>query len=138
MLKAGNTLLPSGVEDIEKLKSVRNGELIEATLTQGRDVVKHRHFFAMMSFTLKNWPESRGKCPFKNVESFLDALKDAVGFFDIYTRMDGTQMKKLRSIAWTKTDQTEFMERIYTPCVEVMAGILGCLPEELIQGTIAH
>lgn len=131
----GAVFRPADEVAILKIKNIERGVPCRLKVSQGRNPLRHRHFFAMMSETLEKWPESRGTCPFSNVESFLDALKYECGYFDSFQTLDGKQLRKPKSIAWEKCDQPEFMERIWNPCVDVMAHIIGITREELVTDT---
>jgi hypothetical protein len=131
----GFTFQPVGDSDRERAKHIRRDVITEIKVSQHRSSATHRHFFAMLNETMRQWPEARGVCPFQDIEAFLEAIKFEVGYFDEFQTLAGKPYRKLKSIAWEKCDQPEFVESVYNPAVAIMAGILGITRDELITNT---
>lgn len=132
----GITLSPDGAASLKKFKGITVGELCKVKVSQGRNVIRHRHYFAMLNQVIDQWPEDRGPCPYANDEVLLCALKDACGWWmEYYDVKTGEKKRTLKSIDWEHCDNPEFMERIWHPSVEIMAAMLRITTHELITNT---
>ena len=76
----GNTLIPMKASDIEWIQKLKPGRLVEATISQPRNYIFHKRFFALLNFAFDYWEPSaitiKENKNFKSVRKFARFIAD--------------------------------------------------------------
>lgn len=105
-------LVPLDDMDWEQKKQLRLGSDVRVHITMPRNLRFHKKFMALLRLTLDNLPEDiQQSMHIYSIEAMLAAVKIDLGYYDT-VRVSGRNVVKLRSISFTKMDETAF-ERFY-------------------------
>ncbi|MAY41699.1 MULTISPECIES: DUF1367 family protein [unclassified Neptuniibacter] len=76
----GNTLIPMKASDIEWIQKLKPGRMVEATISQPRNYIFHKRFFALLNFAFDYWEPSAITIVedknFKSVRKFARFIAD--------------------------------------------------------------
>lgn len=101
-------LVPLDDMDWELKKKLQLGTDVRVHVTLPRNIKFHRKFFALLTLTVENLPETLQKeTNIFSVESLLAAVKIDMGYYDI-VKVAGRNIVKLRSISFAKMDEQQF------------------------------
>lgn len=104
--------VPLDDNDWEQKKLLRIGSDVRCTISQPRNIKFHRKFFALLTITFDNLPETiQGRTNITSIESLLSAIKIDLGYFDT-VNIKGREIARLRSISFAKMSEQDF-ERFY-------------------------
>ncbi len=97
-------IVPATLEDAERLKRVRPGDLLPVTIRQPRNGDHHRKFMALVGFVADNHPL------YSSNDDVLRVLKYRTHHFNETVTRSGRIIYEMRSIAWDAMDEGEFVE----------------------------
>ena len=101
-------LVPLDDMDWELKKKLGLGTDVRVHVTIPRNIKFHRKFFALLTLTVENLPETLQKeTNIFSVEALLAAVKIDMGYYDI-VKVAGRNIVKLRSISFAKMDEQQF------------------------------
>lgn len=76
----GNTLIPMKASDVEWIKKLKPGRMVEATISQPRNYVFHKRFFALLNFAFDYWEPApiqvHEQKSFRSVRKFARFIAD--------------------------------------------------------------
>lgn len=100
------------------------GDIVGIEIKQQRNTKFHRKFFAMINLTFKNQEIT------DSIDDFREAVTIAAGFYYNQRQIDGSEIKRAKSISFSKMDDLTFAD-LYNKVFNVCLNILGCKSEEL-------
>ena len=125
--KLGKILTDDGVELAtfikKKFGNLPNGALFELEITNKRNPLFHRKYFALLKvgFEAVNYGDHtyKGQPVVKNPESFRKDLAILCGFCEAEYKYDGTIRLKAKSISFANMEQEEF-ELLYSQTINIL------------------
>ena len=127
-------LVPLDDVDFEAKKRLKIGSNVKCSITQPRNIGFHKKFFALLTLTFDNLPETvQQQTNIYSIEAMLTAIKIDLGYFDI-VNVNGNNVVKLRSISFSQMDETQF-ERFYDLSVTTILNnyLVGTNRNDLLQ-----
>jgi hypothetical protein len=118
LVKTNFGLKPVTEEDVEKLKKIEPGEVIEVDIKIPRNAKFHRKFFALLDIMWSNDSLKLTKIRYRK-----EMLK-AAGYYDLYIGVDGNEVKEPHSIAFPNMEQHTFDE-LYNDMLTIACIRLG-------------
>lgn len=118
-----NGLYPVYTSDHSALEKIANGETVEATIRQDRNVKHHAKFFAILEMCYKNQEY------YNNKDVFRGLVQREAGYYEEVRTKNGIE-RWPKSIAFDKMSQDEF-EELYEKCLQVLARLFDTDPETL-------
>lgn len=115
--KLGQILVPVGVVGADVFDKLKNHGVYEAKLTQPRDPVKHRRYFALLNFAFEHWQVDEED--FKNFDVFRHNIAVLAGFYTQCYDLRGNIILEPKSISFGSMDETEF-EDLYDKTIDVI------------------
>jgi hypothetical protein len=128
--RRGGTLVPSDIHAEEMLQQVKDGREILVSLRKSRNPAFHRFYFALLRVALANWPDDS----ISDVDTLLDAVKDATGMKVRRVGLDGKVFYVMRSIAFASLDEIRFRGFV-DRSAWVLGQRLGVDPQTLLDET---
>lgn len=108
----GNTLIPMTTADIEWVQKLKPGRLVEVSISQPRNYIFHKRFFALLNFAFDYWEpvevEWKGVKAEKSFEVFREQVTILAGYRDVTYNLDGSVKVTAKSISFAKMDDQEF------------------------------
>lgn len=120
--------------DFEAKKRLKIGSNVKCSITQPRNIGFHKKFFALLTLTFDNLPETvQQQTNIYSIEAMLTAIKIDLGYFDI-VNVNGNNVVKLRSISFSQMDETQF-EKFYDLSVTTILNnyLVGTNRNDLLQ-----
>lgn len=121
MQRDGNRLAAAEAMSLEALQNLPKGEMLKVTITRPRNMGHHRKFFALMGVVFE--AQSRHA----TMEHLLDAIKIAIGHYDLVHLSKKHTVIHPRSISFAKMDQAAF-EQFYNR-------VIALIVERILPGT---
>jgi hypothetical protein len=118
LVKTNFGLKPATEEDVEKLKKIEPGELVEVDIKIPRNYKFHKKFFALLDLMWSNDSLQLTKTRYRK-----EMLK-AAGYYDVYVGSDGNEIKEAHSISFAKMEQHTFDE-LYNDMLTIACMRLG-------------
>ena len=114
--------LPADDESKEYHKKRKIGSLQRVNVTNVRNPLFHRKYFALLNIGFDNWTppkiESVHGDPVKNFDSFRKDIAILCGYYHVVIRLDGTSRIVADSISFSKMDNDEF-EKLYNKTIDL-------------------
>jgi hypothetical protein len=112
---AGGMLRPANQPDADALEKIKTGRVCNANITQPRNPLFHRKFFAMLGFFFELWEipgdlEYNGIKPEKNFDHFRKDILIAAGFREMTVNIKGEIRFIAKSISFGSMGDDEFTE----------------------------
>lgn len=123
LTKTVGGIIPLCDEDLQVIKKMKIGTVIECDFKQKRNSKFHRKFFALLQLGYEYWePEPQNWKGFEAVKNF-DVFREQVtilsGFRDVTFNLDGSVKVKAKSISFASMDDIEF-EKVYRKVLDVI------------------
>lgn len=119
----GNSLIPINSVDVDAIRKIKTGRLVAATLTQPRNPIYHRRFFALLNFAFDYFePEEqewKGIKAEKSFDVFREQVTILAGFREVTYNLDGSVKVKAKSIKFGRMEETEF-QKLYKSVFNVL------------------
>lgn len=125
-------IVPATLEDAEKLKRVRAGDLMPVTIRQARNGDHHRKFMALVAFVADNHPD------YNAVDDVLRILKYRTHHFDETVTRGGRIVYEMKSIAWDAMDEGDFVIWSAKARAVIFDELWPQMPRELIEREMAE
>jgi hypothetical protein len=123
LVKDLSGLKPLGSDDLELMKTIPMGSLLECEFSKKRNPQFHRKFFALLNLGYEYWqPEEmewRGFKSVKNFEVFRNQITVLAGFFEVAAGVDGKVKVIPKSISFARMDDIEF-NKLYSKVLDVI------------------
>lgn len=129
MIIQGGRLVPASAYDAERLDTYRNGMEVRVRLTEDRDRVMNRKWWAVLNRAVKEC-----KTPWKTAQEASEAIKLAIGVVNLTKTVGGEYMAYPKSL--TELDDPELTEAV-EQMIEVVYRVTGVDPAEW-KKQIAH
>lgn len=113
LVKTGNRLAAADPISDETISSIKEGEIVTATIRRARKVKHHRKFFKLLSVIHEN------QSVYPTVDDLLDVIKIATGYSKEVKTLDGNIIIVPKSIRFAKMDQTAF-EQFYNSVIDLV------------------
>ena len=115
MIKGQNGgLIPYTEPDIQWIQKLKPGRLVEVTVSQPRNYIFHKRFFALLNFGFDYWePEEqewKGIKAEKSFEVFREQVTVLAGHREVTYNLDGSVKVTAKSISFAKMDEDEFRQ----------------------------
>lgn len=101
------TLAPVDALSLEAIEGLAYGEVVRAVVTRGRNIKHHRKMIGILRIVYDAMPD---RSAYPTLESFLCAVKIALGHFAIHTALDGSTFPVADSISFASMPQEEFAQ----------------------------
>ena len=103
--------------DMEKLKKIENGSIIELTYKQQRNYQFHKKVFAFFNYCFEFWRADREFLDERGqFDLFRNNLTVLAGYYDEYYKIDGSARVEAKSLSYDKMTEDEF-QSFYTALV---------------------
>lgn len=119
-------LTPTNDSDLELLKRIKLGDTIKCKITKPRNYQFHKKMFALLNLVFNNQDFS------DNFDEFREAVIIASGFYFYQKQLDGSEIKRAKSISYAKMDELEFSE-LYQRVLDVCCKVIGVTSQEIEQ-----
>jgi|JI7StandDraft_1071085.scaffolds.fasta_scaffold08715_2 hypothetical protein len=96
------SLKPRFEADEEAFKRIKAGEDVAVEITQPRDLIKHRKFFALINLVFNN------QDVYTNATHLRHDLTVEAGFFELGYNFHGEEVRRPLSISFAKMEQDVF------------------------------
>ena len=117
MIKTRDGLSADSAVDEERLAHLKPGDVVMAEIKLSRNPAFHRLVFKMLHDSFENQDK------WSDFEKYREYLQIAAGLCDPIVKSSGEVWYSVRSLAWSKMDETEFKEafqKLLTAAVERM------------------
>ncbi len=121
-----NTFKCAYNSDLERLKSIKVGKILDCTIKQPRNPLFHRKFFALMQLVFQNQET------YSNLDHLRHDLTVAAGFYEKWVTFDGEEKTRAKSISFSSMTAEEFKE-LYDKVLDVIADIYKWEKQEIIE-----
>lgn len=116
--------VPLDDSDWEQKKMLKIGSDVRCTISQPRNIKFHRKFFALLTITFDNLPETvQAATNIQSIESLLTAIKIDLGYFDT-VNINGREVARLRSISFAKMSEQDFERFYYLTVTDILNNYL--------------
>lgn len=117
-------LIPFADEDRDKLAKIKTGSPVKVEITQMRNPLFHKKFFALVKFLFDIWSESVPRKRYKgeevqpSMDRFRKDLTILAGFFTAHYNIRGEVRLEAESISFARMSQEDF-EALYSKVIDV-------------------
>lgn len=117
-------LIPFADEDREKLAKIKTGSPVRVEVTQMRNPLFHKKFFALVKFLFDIWSEGVPRKRYKgeevqpSMDRFRKDLTILAGFYTAHYNIRGEVRLEAESISFARMSQDEF-EGLYSKVIDV-------------------
>ncbi|PWI34855.1 hypothetical protein DI392_00815 [Vibrio albus] len=122
LIKDLSGLKPLGSDDLEVMKKVPLGSLLECEFSKKRNPEFHRKFFTLLNLGYEYFSpaprEWRGVPAEKNFDVYREQIIILSGFRDVTFNLDGSVKVKAKSISFSNMDEDEF-KKLYSKVLDV-------------------
>ncbi len=119
----GNTLMPMTAADFETVQKIKIGRPVAASITQPRNPVFHRRFFALLNLAFDYWEpevqEWKGIKAEKSFEVFREQVTILAGYREVTYNLDGSVKVTAKSISFGRMEEQEF-QKLYKAVFNVL------------------
>jgi len=122
--KERNKFTPLHDQDLQNLRKLPDNNIYTCEIKKARNLLHHRKFFAILKVVVENSEK------WNNTEALLTALKIHLGYTNIVTMFDGSEVLQAGSIRFEVMDQDQF-NKFYEASVKLLADELGVSVQEL-------
>lgn len=114
---------PLCTDDVDLMKKIPLGSVVECQFTKKRNWKFHKKFFALMGIGFEYFepPEAqwKGFKAVKNFDVFREQITILAGFREVTYNLDGSVKVKAKSISFASMDDNEF-EQVYSRVLDVI------------------
>jgi hypothetical protein len=133
--RPNNYLVPMNEQEGAKLDEYKQGQPIKIRIVtvKPRSYMFHKKLFSLFNFAFEHWEPVEvidkklaryGVIPEKNFDQFRKDLTILAGYYDAYTRIDGTPRLEAKSLKFDKMSNDEFGKLYGKVCSIVLQKIL--------------
>lgn len=126
LVKTPIGLKPVSDEDIQKLKKIELGEVIEVDVKVPRNYILHKRLFALLDLMYENDHLELTK------ERYRKEMLKVAGYYESYIGADGQEVREAKSISFAKMEQFEF-DNMYQDMLQVASLRLGLDSGEITE-----
>jgi hypothetical protein len=123
LVKDINGFKPLGSDDLDLMKKIPIGSLLECEFTKKRHPQFHRKFFALLNLGYEYWQpepqEWKGFEAQKNFKVFREQVTILAGFYEVTFNLDGSVKVKAKSISFANMEDVEF-QQVYSKVLDVI------------------
>lgn len=121
-----NTLSAVYDSDLELLKTIKRGDIVEVDIKRKRNVKFHKKYFALLNLVYQNQDR------YNNIEHLRRDLTIEAGYYDVRYNLHGVEIYEPKSISFSSMDETEFND-YYSKVLDVVVVFLGSTREEILE-----
>lgn len=139
LVKNKGMLFPATIDDQDKIRKLKEGQVIYVEFRKMRNYQFHKKWFALVNFSYEHWEpppfidfKHKNLTPVKNFELFRKDLIILAGFYEAYYRIDGSVRIEAKSISFAKMDESEF-EKLYSATINAVLKhiLINYIPKQL-------
>ena len=108
-----NSFKPAYDSDIEQLRKVKAGDIVECEIKRKRNIKFHKKFFALLDLVFKNQEK------YNNIDHLRKDLTIASGFYEQHITFTGQVRTEPISISFSNMKQHEF-DKFYTSILDTI------------------
>jgi len=109
--KTPHGFIPATDREVESIKKIPNGAIIELEYKQQRNYEFHKKVFAFLNFCFEFWVnENNYQTDRVSFDIFRHNLTVVAGYKNVYYTIDGSLRVEAKSISYTKMTEDEFSE----------------------------
>lgn len=132
MVRDLGILRPTDETGQELINRISQGQVVEVTVRQPRNLQHHRLFWALMTVVHRNVDQSE----YPTRENLVNHIKYKTGHCEVFYAKDGATLFTPKSISFAAMDQTEFSAFYDLVCDYVVKEILPGVSKESLDDEV--
>ena len=138
LARSKHGLSPDDAIASECLQKYKIGDLIKCKISKPHNAAFHRKLFALYNVGFKYWVPGELDCkygtPEKNFNQFRGDVTILAGYYEVYTRLDGSTRIVPKSLEYGKMEDEE-KEKLYSAVIDVLLSriFVGYSSEQVVK-----